>query len=463
MRPLSELDAMFLHLEKTNTPMHVGCVAIFEESTSSGAMTYERFRSYMQQHLSVSPVFRQMIQEKPFGLGMPSWEIDENFDLDLHIAHVSLPDKSTLADLRRFCGKEFGRLLSRDKPLWEMTYVSNIKLDNKRRGFALVIKIHHAAADGVAFESILHHLFGEAKEANDTRSHETLGQVGSEGETHSYLHRALTAGGQLVTSSTNIARGLLSSDKKGEPDHSIYAAPKTIFDRPITARRVFDSVRFPMDKLKALADSHSRAKVNDVVLTISGTAIRRYMAHKGALPEKSLTAMVPVSTRTVGAKGVRSGNNVSAMLVSLITDEPSILARLNRICDQTKRGKKRKGGLSLRHMIDIVPSYFLAKAMELYAAFESLRLTAPPFNLVITNIPGPKNKLYLDGAPIINVEGHAPIFDGVGMIMVVSSYLDMLNISVTSCPSVLEEPSLLMRYLQEAFDELSEELQKGEH
>jgi len=471
---LTELDSVFLHLEKVTTPMSVGCLALFDCATPSGPMTFDRFRLYMLDHLAVSPVFRRKVHEGFLGIGPGYWEEDRLFDLDLHLTHVRLPECSGLEALRKQCGKEFGRLLGRDRPLWEITYVSNVSNADccmkgqarPRELFALIIRIHHAATDGVAFESILHHLFGEPESAVAAvqaapnpalAGGQDLAAAGGTKALPAYPRRAARALRNLLGSGLEDARLRLNWRQGQVPAQHLYTAPQTPFDRPLSARRVFDSVHFPLDELRRIAARTPEAKVNDVVLTLCGTALRQYLLDLGECPRRSLVAMVPVATRSVKAATAVSGNSVSAMLVALHTHEESIAERLRAICQQTRRGKRRQGGLSLRELIDLVPSFVVARAMSAYAWFEQFRLGAPPFNLVITNIPGPQTALCLDGARLLAIEGHAPIYDGVGLILVVSSYLDRLAVSVTACPQTLTDMDHFSACLRRAFRQMRDD------
>lgn len=460
-RALTPLDCLFLSLEKPTTPMSIGCMAVFDAQTPSGPMTYDRFRVFVAERLRDYPIFRRKLVVPRWGLGTPVWVEDRDFDLDLHLTHISLPECSGIEALRQVCAREFGRTLAPDRPLWEMTYVSHFSNADScvigkvapRPLFALVLKIHHAAADGVAFESLLHHWLSNDPAAGasvrtprpslravESPRHEPRERPGS-------MAMVSALAGSLFDTITS---AMSPRRRQKQAPRPMLDTPVTPISAPVSARRQFQGVHFSLSELAALSRRHARATVNDLVLTLCGTALRDYLLQTGALPDRSLVCMVPVARRRVHAEAAVAGNQVSAMLVSLHTDGESILERLDAICDQTQHGKSRGGGLSLRTLVDLLPVPVVAGAMALYSHASARGLGWAPFNLVITNVPGPHEPLYLDGARLLAIEGHAPIYDGIGLTIVINSYQDVLSVALTSCPSTLPQPERLIAALKRA-------------
>ncbi|MGD8977280.1 MAG: wax ester/triacylglycerol synthase family O-acyltransferase [Gammaproteobacteria bacterium] len=464
MEQLESLDSAFIYLETRNAPMHIGSVQIYEGTEAR--FDFARYRELVRSRLPLSPVFRRRAVRVPMNLGRPYWVEDPNFDLDLHLEHVSLPRPGGWKELRALAQDRFSSPLDPHRPLWSMTFVEGLDgISGLPPGsFAVISKIHHAAADGMGGVDLFSALWdptpvGRSRLPRDRWKPEPLPhRTGLLGRTVSHLvgqPAALArAAGALVRGSIGIGRELLTGDKQSP--RLLFKAPRTRFNDTIETQRSFGGITLPLAGIKVIKDRVEGATVNDVVLAVCSGALRAYLQDKDELPEEPLVAMAPISVREEMDRG---SNRVSAMLVNLATDVRNPKRRFRSIMQSTQDSKaytKAIGAATLTDSTQVVPFSLATAASRLYSRMHVATYHRPPFNLIITNVPGPRMTLYLGGAKMSNVFGMAPVLDGLGMIMVVVSYAEHLTISVNASRHQLPDPDLLLRHLLSAYDEIEQ-------
>ncbi len=464
MEQLESLDSAFIYLETRNAPMHIGSVQIYEGTERR--FDFARYRELVRSRLPLSPVFRRRAVRVPMNLGRPYWVEDPNFDLDLHLEHVSLPRPGGWKELRALAQDRFSSPLDPHRPLWSMTFVEGLDgISGLPPGsFAVISKIHHAAADGMGGVDLFSALWdqtpvGRSRLPRDRWKPEPLPRrSGLLGRTVSHLvgqPAALArAAGALVKGSVGIGRELLTGDKQSP--RLLFNAPRTRFNDTIETQRSFGGITLPLAGIKEIKDRVEGATVNDVVLAVCAGALRAYLQDKDELPEAPLVAMAPISVRKEMERG---SNRVSAMLVNLATDVTDPEQRFRSILKSTQDSKaytKAIGAATLTDSTQVVPFSLATAASRLYSRMHVASYHRPPFNLIITNVPGPRMTLYLGGAKMTNVFGMAPVLDGLGMIMVVVSYAEHLTISVNASRHQLPDPDLLLKHLLSAYDEIEQ-------
>jgi WS/DGAT/MGAT family acyltransferase len=238
-----------------------------------------------------------------------------------------------------------------------------------------------------------------------------------------------------------------------------FSAPPTIINRPLSGRLSWAPAVIDLDRLRAIKAA-ADATINDVVLAICAGALRAWLLERDQLPDAPLVAMVPVSVRADGERG-EAGNLVSAMLVSLATDEPDPRRRLRAIRDSMRASKAAHAAVGARSLLastTLLPFALLGTAVRFYSGFHLAAHHPPAFNLVITNIPGPSQPLRVGGAVLLNHIPAAPLFDGLGVILSVFSYAGRLSLGVTADHAVLPDAMVLARHLLaavEAFEQAS--------
>jgi diacylglycerol O-acyltransferase len=463
MQVLDGLDSAFLYLETPNSPMHIGSVQIYEGRGDS--FSFERYRSLVQSRLHVSSVFRRRAVHVPLNLGRPYWVEDPRFDLDAHLEHISLPRPGTWRQLRDLAEERFATPLDPNRPLWSLTFVEGLEgLPELPDGsFALISRVHHAAADGMGSIDLFSALWDVSPEGRVITSPRKwqpeplpsgLGLLG-----RSVANLALQPT-NIVRTATAVVRGgwglgreVLTGEHHGQ--RLLFAAPKTRFNEPIVVQRSFGGVSFPLDGVKDIKNRMPGTTVNDVVLAICAGALRKYLEATDELPDDPLIAMAPISVREEVDAGL---NRVSAMLVDLATHEDDTLRRFAAIRESTRESKayvKAIGAGTLTDSTRIVPFSLASGAARLYSRMKIAHYHRPPFNLVITNVPGPRTQLYLGGARLLNVFGMAPVIDGLGLIMVITSFADHLTISVNAARNLLPDVDNLLANLRSSYRELN--------
>lgn len=458
---LSALDATFIYLESEHSPMSIGAVYVIDAKEAPDSFSYESWRSLVKSRLKLSKVFRQRLVETPWDLSFPYWVRDPGFDLNMHMPRVSLPAPGGMNELMKMAAETWGQLLDREKPLWEITFVEGLDTipGISKGSYALITKLHHAAVDGKASGEMMSTLLDMTPEirkieGEDTWEPEdlpsTLGvigrswsQAGSKAlDLASFVGKAAVGAANLKTD------GRL---RQLEPPPRLLSAPASIFNQTIASARTFWGKNFDFDRIRAIRKAVPGVTVNDVVLAICAGGLRRYLANRDELPVKPLVTMAPISVRG-DAEG--TGNQVSAMLVSLATDIDDAVDRLVHIRASTQRSKIHASALPANKITEFLPSETLAAAARVYTRTRLGGHHRPFFNLTITNVPGPPIPIYAAGARIHSVFAMAPILDGLGLILVIVSYHGRISIGITSCEQIVPDPENMAECFADSLDEL---------
>jgi WS/DGAT/MGAT family acyltransferase len=464
MQQLSGLDAAFLYLESPRTPMHVGAVYLFDALARLRRFSFAAFRDHLAAHLDAVPTLRQRLVEVPLSLDHPYWITDPAFDLDAHLSQQTLPRPGGWQELLNRAEQFFSEPLDRARPLWAMQLVEGVnRVSGLRKGsFALLVKAHHAAVDGVGGEEVIWSLldplpmplpYTPPSPLQPERPPSLFALLSrAAGRT---LRQPLTlarAAGQLAVGAVRVVQ---ERSRHGTPLPPLpLTAPSTGFNGTVSGERILRALVLPLPRVKAIKRRlDDTATVNDVALAICAGALRRQLEANQDLPAQPLLAMVPISLRTPSQRQ-DIGNRVSAMLVSLATDQSDPLERFQQIHASAQHAKRYFQAFDLQPLLELIPATATGLLGRLYCQLEVPQRLGPFFNLFITNVPGPRRPLYLGGARLAYQLGTAPIYDGLGIILVITSCLDTLTISVTSCRKNLPDPDRFIRYLQQSFAEL---------
>lgn len=461
MKQLTGIDATFLYMESTRTPMHIGSLAIYDQSTAPGGLvTFKSILKMIEDRLHLARSFRERVVNVPMSLDHPYWINDPDFDLEYHVRHIALP---TPGDWRQLCiqvARLNSRALDLDRPLWEFTVIEG--LDNvegtPKGSFALVSKVHHAAIDGMSgmeMSQAIHDFRPDAKPEppkRPWRPEAAPSQVELLSRASWNNFRQPLRFPKLIAETVPAVRKLRESDvdlptRPGD-------VPRTRFNGKVSPHRVFEGRTFDLAEIKAIKSAVPGATINDAVLTICGGALRRYLDLHDELPDKSLVAMAPVSVRPKDEKK-SAGNQVSTMSVALRTDIVDPLERLAAVRETSKNAKELNNAVGAHLLTDyaqFVPAVTMAAATKLYTRFAG-RVT-PVFNCVVTNVPGPQAPMYSMGSEMVQNFGFGPIVDGLGLFMPILSYNGKLTISATSCREMMPDPGVFSQCIQDTFDEL---------
>ena len=466
MQQLTGLDASFVYLETPNTPMHIGSLAIYDPSTSpNGRLRFKEVLAFVESRLDGAWAFRRRLVRVPFDLDHPYWIEDPDFDLEYHVRHIALPEPGDWRQLCILAARLHARPLDLNKPLWEFTIIEGLdNIDGLPKGsIAILSKVHHAAIDGmsgVEMTTAIHDLTPDVPE----RKFDVSWKADTKPSDAELLIRAqVNAVRQPLKVADIIARsipgmakastGLLSRDLNLPTTGS---APKTLFNRTVSSHRVVDGVRFDLEEVKAIKNAVEGATVNDVILSVVGGGLRKYLTHHEDLPKKDLIAFAPISVRTEEEKSAL-GNQVSGMLVNLGTSVEDPVERLRLVHDKSKGAKALTNAIGARNLAqfsEVSPGGLMGLGARLYSRAGLANAHDPAFNCVVTNVPGPPVPLYFAGAQLIEQYGTGPIFDGMGLIHPVYSYNGTICVSFTADRDTVNDPERYADCLREAFEEL---------
>ncbi|HEV2757243.1 MAG TPA: wax ester/triacylglycerol synthase family O-acyltransferase, partial [Actinomycetota bacterium] len=481
MRQLTSLDAQFLAMESRSTYGHVSGLAIYDPSTRPGGkLELADVCRLVGERIHMLPPFRWKLAEVPFGLDLPYWIEDPDFDIDFHVRESAVPPPGNKRQVAETVARLVARPLDRAHPLWELYVVHGIE-GGKYVG--LLTKVHHAAVDGVSGAEILGILLDLEPDGRDLPPKPEGGFGEREPSQWEMLGRGVLglprqpvrAAGALPATVTNLTNlpgaelvpGLPTIDKVtrairrrvgGSQDGEILGTPErltvppTSFNGRISPHRRFAFDSLPLDRIKAIKNELG-ITVNDVVVATCATAMREWMLERGELPDEPLVTMVPVSVRTPEQRG-EFGNRVSAMIVPIPTNEADPRKRLMKTHDVLKVAKTRHKALPanvLQDATQFIPPALFTRANRVVA---QLAGGVRPLNFVISNVPGPPVPLYLAGARLVANYPVSVITDGVGLNITCLSYLDHVDFGIVVDREMIDDAWPLMNAVRSGMADL---------
>ncbi len=485
MQQLSGVDNAFLSMETPTIYGHVGDVAVFAGPNDGPPLTLAGLRDLVGRRIHLVPAMRRRLVEVPFGVDRPYWIVDPDFDLDAHVREIALPAPGDDRRLEEAIERIATQHMDRRRPLWELYLITGLSGGRT----ALMLKFHHAAVDGVGGQEIMTTLLDTKPLATMPLDTMPLGTgAGSTPATTpeplapepvphdaEMLARAL---GSLATSpirllqlqrrlwanlpntlrftrrhpeTVDVARGL--NLPRGHHDGGVLApppllAPHVSFNRPVGTARSWVFGTAPLAEAKALKKA-AGVTVNDVVLAMCAGALRRWLTDHGELPDRPLVAAVPLSVRTDADRDA-IGNRVSSMLAPIATDEADPVERLRRAHEAMRAAKEEHAAIGADVLADFAQFAMPAMAARAVRAAVSLRLAdyvSFPFNLVISNVPGPQQPLYLAGTRLQHLYPVSAIGDGLGLNITVQSYLGGLDFGLIADPDLVPDLDALLDLL----------------
>jgi len=467
MQQLTGLDAAFLALETANATGHVGGVSILDPREAPAPLTLARLTEVLGERLPLVPVLRRRLQSVPLGLDQPYWVDDPDFDIEYHVRELALPRPGSDAQLAEQVARLHARPLDRSRPLWEVYLITGLA----RRRAAVYTKIHHAAIDGVSGAELLTVLLDLSPDGREPPAADPFRPARPPGpaglavlgaarlawrpvQTVRLANQLVRVLPTLAPAAGTFVGGLLGL---GRGDGGVIAtspgrAPGTPFNRPITQHRRVAFRSVDLGRVKQVKNAFG-VSVNDVVMAMCAGALRRWLTEHQALPQAPLVAMIPVSVRDPVGKGAL-GNKVSAMLATLPTHAADPAGRLEIAHAATKIAKAQQAAIPqglVDQISDFAPPALTARAARVVFATGLLH-RVPPFNLCISNVPGPNVPVYLAGARLLAHYPVSVITDGQGLNITVIGYLGQLHFGLVSCRELVPDLDALAGYLVDELD-----------
>lgn len=476
MKQLAGLDASFLFLETPEMPMHVGALHVLELPPGYKGHYVDALRAHIASRLPLTPALRRRLLEMPLNLSTPGW-VDAEPDMEAHIVSVRLPKNSGMAELEAAVGELHPVLLDRALPLWKFHVFEDLApTEDGHKRVALYTQLHHAAVDGqaaVALASVLLDLSPEPRELNLPPPRAKRGHLGTAGMLRAALAQqwkqtiklakalpgAASTLSQMAAQSAGDAAGgglksllaRLTGKTTESAVRNLGLAPRTRLNVSLSATRSFATVSIPLAELTKARRKHG-ASLNDALLFIVGSALRRLFIKHGPLPKKPLIAAVPASTRAAG--DTTSNTQATMSVVSLGTHIANPDKRLAHVLAAAAAMKASLGSVKSLMPTDFpalgVP--WLMQAGALLYGRAQIAEKLPAFaNLVISNVPGPTLPLYMAGAKMITNYPASIVVHGMALNITVQTYDQHLDLGLMACGVALPETAELAAYVEAAF------------
>ena len=466
-RRLTSLDSVFLYLEKKECPLHIGSTSIFE-----GKLDRKKVVKHIEDRLHLLTRYTQKVVPDPFNIAHPTWEFDEDFDINNHIFEIKSKKKLSDQDLIDLAGEKMSGVMDREKPLWEIFIVNDLA-DAKKS--ALIVKVHHCMVDGISGVDLIKIIFDITPEGSPVppKPKETPKPKKTDDPTRMFFDSLLGGmeegmnrmmemqGGMLLLASKLLnpqAAEQLPSLAEVLPAAAT-PAPLLPFNGECSGERRLAWSEIPFADAREIR-TVLNGTVNDVVLTILSEAVSRYVAHHEQEIEGQIVRfMVPVSLRQDDKRG-SLGNLISILPVEVpldITDLTERFAYINEKTGIMKEANLAGGLLMVGSMFSILP----APVQSVLGAIADLPF--PPFNMVATNVPGPQIPLYLVGQKMTKYYPYVPIGYGIGLGCAILSYNQTLYFGLSSDKKAMNDVVKFREFLDASFMDLKaviEDLEK---
>lgn len=444
--PMSPTSSIFLLAETREHPMQVGALQLFHAPDGATALDVRAmFDSAIAQD-EVATLFQKRARRSLGSLGQWGWEVDTKFDLEHHVRRNALPQPARIRELFVLVSQLHSALLDRHRPLWEMHLIEGLA-DGR---YATYFKAHHSLVDGVSALRVLSQMLSEDPDRHDMPApwamrHESPPKLVERNVAQTDTLRGVLnilgeAAGLVPTLARTINRGL-----QAESGAISFSAPKTMLNLPITGARRFAAQSWPMERIRQVGKA-ADATVNDVVLAMCSGALRNYLRDLDALPDAPLIAMVPVSLHGDGPGSHDGGGNaIGAVMCNLGTHLDGPLERLATVHRSMVAGKQSLTGMSQAQILAMT-----ALGVSPLAVYPLLRLDGkarPPFNLIISNVPGPRTPMYWNGARLDGLYPLSVLVDGQALNITVTSYSTEIAFGLTGCRRTVPHLQHLLGHL----------------
>jgi diacylglycerol O-acyltransferase / wax synthase len=444
MNHLSGVDAMFLHVESPEMPMHVGSLNVLDLPEGYAGDFYEDAKAHVASRMHLASLFTRKLALMPFDLSNPVWVEDEDIDIEHHIRHITLPKPGSNRQLQQYVARLHSSLLDRSRPLWEMFVIDGLKSGQ----VAVYVKAHHAGMDGQAGVAVAQAIFdltptGRVVKKPRPTMRRNQYQLGMAELAGAAARNTLAQVIQLVRTAPAMARALRdvalpAKNESGKRDWSLPKSlklfgPRTMLNVAITNQRSFAGRTIPLAEAKFIGKTLG-GSLNDVVMCTTAGALRRYLHEYNDLPAKSLVAAVPVSLREAGDSS--ANNQVSMVLNTLATDIKDPVERLRAIHTASNANKAMMGRVKTAIPTDfpmLGAPWLVSGLASLFGRSRLANVMPPIANVLISNVPGSPVPLYLAGAKVISYYPVSIPAHSMALNVTVQSYDGRLDYGLIAC------------------------------
>jgi diacylglycerol O-acyltransferase len=444
---MSPTDSVFLLTESREHPMHVGGLQLFEPPEGAGPEFVREAAAALAANREFQPTFRKRPAWVVGGLANVAWAYDDadDVDIDYHLRRSALASPGRVRELLELTSRLHSSLLDRHRPLWETYFVEGL---NDGR-FALYSKFHHSLIDGVSVLKLMQRTLSTDADDPELRAIWSLPRrhrISADRSRWQTLRQLAGSVAAFVPSTWSLARAALVEQQLTLP----FAAPRTMLNVPIGGARRVAAQSWSLDRIKSIKQA-AGVTVNDVVLAMCSGALRYYLFEQHALPDTPLVAMVPVSLRTK-EEADSGGNMVGSILCNLATDVEDPATRLETISESMRGNKKVFSELPRLQAFAL--SAFLIAPLGLSALPGFVSSAPPPFNIVISNVPGPTEPMYWGGA---RLDGNYPLsiaLDGQALNITMTNNAGNIDFGLVGCRRSVPHLQRLLGHLESSLKDL---------
>ncbi|MBF4161718.1 WS/DGAT/MGAT family O-acyltransferase [Nocardioides acrostichi] len=461
--PIDPTSSAFLLVENRSMPMHVGGLQLFEKPEGAGPDYVRTMYEEMRDVSDVSPLFLKHPHRSVKTGGQLVWQPDELFDAEHHVRHSALPQPGRYRELFELCSRLHSTRLAWERPLWESHVIEGLSDDR----IAMYTKVHHSLVDGVSAMRLLQSVLSTdpderdmsafwAAEARPRRKKDK--KEGATGGAQSLPEVPLAVLKNTMGTAMSIAADAagmpgafvrtLARGARNEASSVSFHAPRTIFNQTITGSRRFAADEWELERLQAIGKA-TGTTVNDVVLAMTAGAIRQYLLELGALPDDPLVAMVPVglNAKQSHVASAEGGNAVGSVMVPLATDLEDPLDRLDRIHVAMTDGKE---ALSTMTPAQILAMTAIGQLPAIVPPLLNMHgIVRPAYNLIISNVPGPRTTHYWNGAKLVGTYPLSIPINGMALNITCTSYDGRIGFGLTGCRRTVPRLQRLLTFLDE--------------
>jgi diacylglycerol O-acyltransferase / wax synthase len=447
MELMSPTDSIFLLTESREHPMHVGGLQLFKPPEGAGPEFVRELCDALVANREFQPTFRKRPAWVVGGLANVAWAYDDpdDVDIDYHLRRSALASPGRVRELLELTSRLHSSLLDRHRPLWE-AYVVEGLTDGR---FAVYSKFHHSLIDGVSALKLMQRTLSTDADDPELRAIWSLPRRHRQSAGRSRWQALRQLAGSVAAfgpSTWTLARAALVEQQLTLP----FAAPRTMFNVPIGGARRVAAQSWSLDRVKIIKQA-AGVTVNDVVLAMCSGALRSYLLDEHALPDTPLIAMIPVSLRTA-EEADAGGNMVGSILCNLATDVDDPAKRLQTISESMRGNKKVFSELPRLQAFAL--SAFLIAPLGLAALPGFVSSAPPPFNIVISNVPGPTEPMYWGGA---RLDGNYPLsipLDGQALNITLTNNAGNIDFGLVGCRRSVQHLQRLLGHLESSLKDL---------
>ncbi|QKT13264.1 WS/DGAT/MGAT family O-acyltransferase [Rhodococcus sp. W8901] len=452
--PMPPADSVFLLGESREHPMHVGGLVLLQPPDGAESHDVRAMLDAAVARNEVTPLLSQRARRSVSSLGQWSWETDTQFDIGHHIRHDALARPGGMRELSALLARLHGTLLDRNRPRWEMHLIEGLADGH----YAVYTKIHHSVTDGVGAMRLLRRSLSiDADKRGMPAPWEP--RIRSERPTRDtglvdVPLAAVRAAVDVIGEATGLVPALTGTvlralQRQGGPVS--FAAPHSALNVPITGARQFAARSWPLDRLRLVA-KYADATINDVVLAMCSGALRSHLTERGMLPVASLVAMVPVSLRdsrerpeSIVDPNDKSGNEIGTLMCNLGTDLADAGDRLARVHRSMMEGKASLRGMSTAQIVAMSALGSAPLALDMLLGHHGP--VRPPYNIVISNVPGPNAPLYWNGALLDALYPLSIPLDGQALNITCTSTEESITFGLTGCRRAVPRLEPILEHL----------------